>query len=193
MKIKSMTFLFFLTISILSGCDDKTQITQDIAIKNKQTIQQTPVFNLKTVDGKLIKIIANKSGWNFKGFENKIILLDFFGTWCPPCKAEIPHLNNIRSKIKNDFEIIGLEIGTRRGTATSHNKLVEFIKDFDIQYPITTGVDNIKLYHAVKELNVNGSIPFMILFNKKGQYVTHYVGMVPQEMIQSDIEQILGE
>ena len=36
-------------------------------------------------------------------------------------------------------------------------------------------------------------ILFMILFNKKGQYVTHYVGMVPQEMIQSDIEQILGE
>jgi len=196
MKIKSIVFLFFLATIVFTGCDNKTKITEDVVVKQKASktqVQQAPAFNLTTVTNKPIQIIANKSGWKFKGFENKIILLDFFGTWCPPCKAEIPHLSDIRSKMKGDFEIIGLEIGTRQGTATPHNELVDFIKKFNIKYPITTKADNTKLYHAVKELNPNGSIPFMILFNKKGEYVTHYVGMVPQEMMQSDINKALGK
>jgi hypothetical protein len=69
----------------------------------------------------------------------------------------------------------------------------EFIYEFNIKYIVSHSGDNIKLYQALGELNPRGSIPFMVLLNQKGQYVTHYIGMVPQEMIQSDINKLLGK
>jgi thiol-disulfide isomerase/thioredoxin len=187
MKIKHLVFLSFLTILLFSGCDKKEKISQEVVVKTKAV----PEFNLKTTTNSTLKIIAHSKGWQFKGLEGKVVLLDFFGTWCPPCKAEIPHLNDIREKIKDKFEIVGIDIGSRGGEPTSDEDMAQFIKKFDIKYIISNSGDNIKLYQALGELNPRGSIPFMVLLNQKGQYVTHYIGMVPQEMMQSDIDKLL--
>jgi thiol-disulfide isomerase/thioredoxin len=198
MKFKNITIFTFLTLTILTGCNDKEKIDEKQlvqpktqAAKQEQSIQEstTPVFNLKTHDGKDIQITADaKKGWKFKGYENKVILLDFFGTWCPPCKAEIPHLNNVRNKLKENFEIIGIDIGNRDGSFNTKDAIDEFKMQFDIKYPVTITPENINLFRAVSQLNPSGSIPFMILFNKKGEFVQYYVGMKPEEMLQSDIE-----
>ena len=194
MKIKSISFLAFLLIGTFAGCDDKGNIPTDIVASAKTAKPQAlPQFNLITSTGKNINITVDKENWKFQGLEGKAVLLDFFGTWCPPCKAEIPHLNNIRKNMKGKFEIIGIDIGSRSGQPTPQKELKDFIENFNIKYPITTKGDNSVLFGAVSNLNKRGSIPFMILFNTKGQYVTHYVGMVPEEMIQSDINKILGK
>ena len=67
-----------------------------------------------------------------------------------------------------------------------------FIKEFGVTYPITTKGDNLKLFGAVAELNPSGSIPFMVLFNKKGQYLQYYIGMKPEEMLFSDISKAIA-
>ena len=194
MKFKKLAFFSILTMSLLSGCTDKEKIDESaIAEKKeeKQAVQkqQIPTFNLQNNDGTTIKVIADmKNGWSFEGLENKVVLLDFFGTWCPPCKAEIPHLNNIREKLKKDFEIIGVDIGKRGGGVNSTEELDNFIKQYKIKYPITKGGDNSKLFGAVSELNPNGSIPFMVLFNKKGEFIQYYIGMKPEEMLMKDIQ-----
>jgi len=207
MKIKNMTFLVFLTLGTFAGCNDKDKVRdkiKDDMVMNtnttdttrdteKEPVQTAPIFNLITSTDKQLNIIADKTGWQFKGFEGKVILLDFFGTWCPPCKAEIPHLNNIREKLKKDFEIIGVDIGPRGGGITPIYDLISFIDEFQIKYPVTTDGDNNKLYRTLKELNPNGSIPFMVLFNAKGEYVTHYIGMVAEEMLHSDIAKAIGK
>ncbi|MEA3498774.1 MAG: thioredoxin domain-containing protein [Campylobacterota bacterium] len=195
MKIKNIAILSILTIALLSGCDGKDKIDENIVVtKNEQKVtqkQQLPNFNLVTSTGKKIVIVPTQDGWKFEGLENKVVLVDFFGTWCPPCKAEIPHLNNIREKLKDDFEILGIDIGSRRGEVTKPTELASFIKDFKIKYPVTTGGDNGKLFGAVSELNPQGSIPFMVLFNKKGEYVKYYIGMKPEEMLFNDISQTI--
>ncbi|MEA3352696.1 MAG: TlpA disulfide reductase family protein [Campylobacterota bacterium] len=197
MKFKNIAIFSILTLTLITGCDDKKKIEEsDIVTNDKKTVQKQEkqenkpfTFNLVTAQSKELKIIADsKNGWKFVGYEDKVVLLDFFGTWCPPCKAEIPHLNNIRKKLGKDFEIIGIDVGPRRGGVTPLDELNSFIKDFKIKYPVTAGADNGMLFSAVSELNPSGSIPFMILFNKKGQFVKHYVGMTPEEMLTRDIE-----
>ena len=129
MKIKKITILSFLALLLITGCGDKDKIEDTIATESKKEI--IPTFNLKTTTGKVITISANKEGWKFKGLENKVILLNFFGTWCPPCKAEIPHLNNIKSKLKKDFEILAVDLGPRSGGLNSPEHLADFIDEFE--------------------------------------------------------------
>jgi len=198
MKIKNIAIFSILTIALLSGCGDKEKIDESAVVQSKPKEQKVKkeepiVFNMKKSDGQAIKIIIEPNkGWKFEGVdENKVILLDFFGTWCPPCKAEIPHLNNIREKLQKDFEIIGIDIGPRGGGVTDPSELKAFIKDFEIKYPVTSGGDNVKVFGAVSELNPGGSIPFMLLFNKKGEYVRYYIGMKPEEMLFSDIKRTI--
>ena len=191
MKFKNGAIFCFLAIALLNGCGDKEKIDENIIVEKKLKKvqeQKAPTLHLTTTTGKKIEIIADaKKGWKFIGLENKVILLDFFGTWCPPCKAEIPHLNNIREKLKKDFEIIGVDIGPRGGGVNSLEHENDFIKNFDIKYPVTLAGDNVKLFGMLQELNPGGSIPFMILFNKKGEFVQYYIGMKPEEMLFNDI------
>ncbi len=189
MKIKKITILTILFLALFTGCGDKEKIDEDIVANNSS--QQEPVFHLKTAEGKDLKIIVKETGWIFEGYENKVILLNFFGTWCPPCKAEIPHLLNIREKLQKNFEIIAVDVGKRGGGTNTQEELASFIKEFSVTYPIVTGADNPKLFGAVSELNPSGSIPFMLLFNKKGQFVKPYIGMKPEEMLFSDISQTI--
>jgi thiol-disulfide isomerase/thioredoxin len=185
MKIKKVTILSFLALLLFTGCGDKDKIDDNGVVESKKEI--APTFNLKTTAGKELTITVNKDGWEFKGLENKVILLSFFGTWCPPCIAEIPNLNTIRGKLKKDFEILAIDIGPRGGGNNSQEHLEDFIKKYNVTYPIVSGEAAKKLFGAVSELNPSGSIPFMVLFNKKGQYVQYYIGMKPEEMLFHDI------
>jgi len=189
MKIKKITILTILFLALFTGCGDKEKIDEDIVANSSS--QQEPIFHLKTAEGKDLKIIVKETGWVFEGYENKVILLNFFGTWCPPCKAEIPHLLNIREKLQKNFEIIAVDVGKRGGGTNTQEELASFIKEFSVTYPIVTGADNPKLFGTVSELNPSGSIPFMLLFNKKGQFVKPYIGMKPEEMLFSDISQTI--
>ena len=194
--MKKLALIYSATLLLLSGCGDKEKIDDNVVAKAAQTkhMEQPSSFeyNLVTPSNNNIKLIqSSKNVWSFGDIKNKVVMLDFFGTWCPPCKAEIPHLNHIRENFGKDFEIIGVDIGKRGGGANSSSDLISFIKQFSIKYPLVTGADNGNLFRAVSELNPSGSIPFMILFDKKGNYVTHYIGMVPEEMIVSDIKKAL--
>lgn len=191
MQIKKTLILLFISLTLFIGCGDKEGIDDDMISSKDGASQNLPEFNLKTTDGKAINIKVTQDGWKFEGLENKVVLLNFFGTWCPPCKAEIPHLLNIRKKLEKDFEILAIDIGKRGGGLNTQEELDAFIKKFKVNYPITTGGDNSKLFGAVMELNPSGSIPFMILFNKQGQYVQYYIGMKPEEMLFNDISKAI--
>ena len=218
MKIKNLTILSILSLTLITGCNDKDKIDENIVSPQhtqvEQTVHKTPKhsveeksepvktqkkehqtnfdFNLKTADGQAIKVTADmKNGWKFGDIKDKVILLDFFATWCPPCKAEIPHLNNIREKLGKDFEIIGVDIGKRTGGVNSNQHLLDFQDTFGIDYPVVLGGDNGQLFGAVSSLNPQGSIPFMVLFNKKGQYIKYYIGMTAEEILTSDINQAI--
>ncbi len=189
-------------VFIFAGCENKETIDESNLIKksdkttkkNKQKIDE--VIKLKTTTNKEIVIKIDDKSWEFVAddYKDKIVILDFFATWCPPCIKAIPHLNSISSKYKKDVVILGLEIGNRStGNMVSQEKLSEFMMRHNISYDITQGKVTNDLMYGLKSLNQNGSIPFMIIFNKKGQYVQSYVGIADEDLIAKEIEDILQE
>ncbi len=186
MQFKKIAF-FIISITILfSGCDSKEENTNKIPVQVIKKAQTK--FTLQTTDLTNINLEKTKEGMKFKGLENKVVLLNFWATWCPSCKAEILHLNNLKEKYKDNFEIIAVNLDGNNNETKLNEKLTNFIKEYQINYIVTNSKENYVLAKVMERVNI---IPTMFMFNKDGQIVQKYVGIVPEEMIETDIKKAL--
>ena len=95
MYIKRVIFLSFLLFSNLSYSDDNNQ---QLLIKDPKKVE---IFSMKDINDSEKKISSS---------ENKILLLNFWATWCAPCIKEIPELIELKKKFKNNVEIYFLSV-----------------------------------------------------------------------------------
>ena len=182
MQFKKFAFFTILSIALFSGCED-SKVSQETTNKDVKILKDRRV-SLTTTTNQIISVKESKIGLTFKELEGKAVLLNFFATWCPPCKAEIPHLNSLRKKYDGKFEVIGVLLEQNKDI----NEINSFIDDFNVQYPITFSEQNFEL---AKVLGGVRSIPTMFMYDKNGKLIQKYVGIVPQEMLESDIKKAI--
>ena len=182
--------LFFVSTIVISGCGNKEknniQNPNEKALKTSSQTQKQIVTNIKLhcVNGSDIVLVKKQNTLRLKNNNNKIILLDFFATWCPPCKAEIPHLVNLQKKYKGKLKIISVLLEDNK----PDSEIKSFIDYNHINYIVTNGTNNFKLSNLLGGIQ---NIPFMILYDKNGKVITHYIGIIPEEMIDSDIKKAI--
>ena len=186
MKIKNLLFLLILIIGVFAGCEEKDSINEDILAPSTDIKIKLPTFKLTSTNGEEIVIKVTKKSWIFENYKGKAVLLNFFATWCPPCKVEIPHLNDLQKKYGKDFQVLSILV--ERDKPNSY--VNKFIKKFNIQYPVTNSEVNFQLASAVGGVS---SIPSMFLFNKDGIVVQKYIGAVASEILDSDIKKTIGK
>ncbi|MFK2822089.1 TlpA family protein disulfide reductase [Arcobacter sp. YIC-80] len=182
MQFKTLAFLSILSILLFTGCEQKEkkqeEAQQDISVKDTNTI------NLKTIDNKVITLIEENGAYKVKEYPNKIILLNFFATWCPPCKAEIPNLITLQNKYQGNFKVISVLLEKNK----TNEEILEFSNSFNINYDVTNSEDNYKLANKIGPVK---SIPTMFMLGKDGSIFQKYVGIVPVEMMELDINKLL--
>lgn len=109
-----------------------------------------PDFTLKTLDGQEMTLSKLKG---------KVVLLDFWATWCAPCREAIPHLINLQKTYQEKgFEVIGMNMD--RGDVETVRR---FVKSMDIPYPITLTPEEVSRNYGVTGL------PTTILIDKEGK------------------------
>lgn len=114
--------------------------------------------------------------------KGKVTIISVFASWCPPCKEEMPILVKTRTSADNkDLLLIGLSIDE------SMSALNDFIKEHNINFPVFTGTD--ELLHA---LGISG-IPHMFIFNRKGELVESFIGLMPEPMFRVILTRLMGE
>ncbi len=203
------TFYPLLLISslLLSACSEEESSTQhDITINStnntkinksvKITIPTTPSkvydFNLSNAKEEFSLLQVQENIYTFSNIAEPIILVNFFSTWCPPCRGQLPHLNNLQEKYKNQVFIMGLLVHDdiepqQLNTCITSQKVNYFISNKQTENQKFANFIAPKL-----KLKSNFNLPLMIIF-VKGKYYTHYLGTVPEEMIESDIKQALNQ
>lgn len=181
MKFKTLAFLSILSVLFFTGCDSK-----DKDDNNKTKIEKSEFkseFTLSTTESLPIDVKLSENKIILKDYEGKIVLLNFFATWCPPCKAEIPNLIKLQNDYKNDFVVISVLLEEFK----KDEEIKQFMKEYGINYSVVTGSENFEL---AKSLGGIKSIPTMFLLDKNGTIFQKYVGLVPSEMMEIDIKKV---
>ena len=137
-------------------------------------------------------IINDKiSLYDLKG---KVVLINFWATWCGPCRIEIPDLNELYKKYYDEgLEILGISISDKS------SQLVEFKKAYNVEYPLLWGPQNI-IQNVLLQYGGVYSVPMSFLISSKSEIVRVYPGAILKQYDQNmytdlvfNIEKLLSE
>jgi peroxiredoxin len=192
-----MRIILWMTILIAIGCGQKEKMkeaTRPSEIVNKMMSTdkskrpdyaiKAPDFTLRTVQGELFKLSENRG---------KVIMLNFWGTWCGPCRREIPDFNKLHAKYQKDgLKIVGITI-----TSGSAKNILDFMNDWDMEYTVLTDIDNNETQKVTSDYGraigkpITG-IPTTLIIDKEGYIVKGYVGPRSEEVFYKDLQPLLS-
>lgn len=132
------------------------------------SFQLTPVNRSKTIDS--------------SAYRGKVLLINFWATWCPPCREELPGFVKVQKELgPKGFTVIGISIDT-----SGVSVVRRFLKRMGITYPV--GMSNSQVLDAFGGIQ---AIPISFLVNRKGEIVKSYQGYADHAMVKADVERLL--
>lgn len=175
--MRKYTYLFFATCLVLLTLvvlKDGTSIGESTAVNKSLPSTMAPDFELKNLDGKTVRL---------SDYQGKIRIVDFWATWCPPCKDEIPHFIELAQAYPKEMVIIGISLDREGASA-----VIPFAKTNNINYPLLIG--NLKTVQAYGNIT---SIPTTFVIDQQGQIVKKYVGYRDKAVFETDIQNLLKQ
>ncbi len=133
-----------------------------------------PDFSLPTSDGKTLKL---------SDLRGKVVIVDFWATWCPPCRKGIPDLIDLKKKYgSKGIEVVGISVDADN----TIGEVVPFIKNYGINYPVVFGNSVVvQAYGGVR------AIPTSFVIDKQGKIVASYEGLMPKSTYENHIKKLL--
>ncbi len=152
----------FLAFALLTGCVSKSD----------QPAASTSDFTLQDVNGKSVKL---------SDFKGKVVLLEFWASWCPPCRASVPGLERLHKAFKDK----GLAVLAVSMDSGDWDVVKAFISDYGISYTVLKGTDEVAAQYSVR------TIPTLLILNKEGKITKRYLGFSSEDELERDIKAAL--
>ena len=144
------------------------------ALDHEDDSDSAPDFTLTGLDGNTISL---------SGLEGKVVLLNFWATWCGPCKEEIPHFNEAYTQYK-DKGLFILGVSIDRG----ENVVRRFLEKREINYPLAMSTPQLN-----EDYQPGNAIPVTFVIDKKGDIKKKHIGYLDKEMLETYIAELLNE
>ncbi|MBN7288615.1 MULTISPECIES: TlpA disulfide reductase family protein [Campylobacter] len=197
--MKNLIALIF-ALFVFAGCGTEEK-NQAASFKEFSPNEEVA---LKGVNGKTITLVRKNGAFAIKGDESKILMIDIFGTFCPPCQKEAAELTKYQLENSDKFTIIGL---THFENVTDDYVLKEFVQKYNAYYFITNdqSVNDRLSEQIVRDIGYKHEIalPFKVVI-KDGEYqiltdvdsgefgVKYYLGGIKVSRMKQDLQRIYG-
>ncbi len=135
--------------------------------------RKAPQFELRDLNGRMVRL---------SDYRGKVVLINFWATWCPPCRAEMPDLVRFQRQYrKRGLQIIGI-------TYEPENKasVRRFARNLKVNYPIILGSPQIKARFSSEE-----TLPLTVVINRDGKVSDVIVGILLHEEFDEKIKPLL--
>jgi len=186
-------FTFFIFISLLTvGCGSSERPAEKKISTESLNIHQPPLpknavkvpnFTLSTTSGEIVKM---------DDLLGKVVLVNFWGTWCGPCRAEIPDFVELYNKHHDQgLEIVGITL-----TSGSPEKIQAFADQWNMNYTVLTDIQGNETQQVTADYGrATGGpivgIPTTFLVDRNGYIVKRYLGPRPEKIFYNDIKPYL--
>lgn len=180
-------YVLFLSLNLLIaiGCRPaaapKTISNKPVSMNDVQPSKPLTEMMWTKFDGK-----TNADGGiqKLKDLQGKVVILDFWATYCPPCLEEIPHLKELQAKYgKENLEVIGLHVGGEE----DRPRVPDFVEKLKIDYTLATPENELTRYVFAER----DDIPQTAIFDRQGKMVKKIIGF--NEQIKKDLDNTIEQ
>jgi len=141
---------------------------------NGEVGSQAPEFQLADLTGNQVSLSSLKG---------RVVIVDFWATWCGPCVMEVPHFVNLQSKYRNQgLAIVGVSMD-----AGGAKDVKPFADEHDVNYTMLIGNEDVSRSYG----HIN-AIPTTFVIDRNGKIVQRFIGFTPPELIEKTIEPLLA-
>jgi cytochrome c biogenesis protein CcmG/thiol:disulfide interchange protein DsbE len=160
-------------ILLLGGCSSSTRPVKAASLKPEKDRKAAPEFALKDADGKTVKLSE---------YRGKVVLLNFWATWCGPCKIEIPWFMEFQQELKHrGFEVLGVAMDDE-----GWDIVKPYLEQRRVNYRNVVGTSAVAdLYGGVE------SLPTTFKIDREGRVASVHIGLVSKSNYETDILQLL--
>jgi thiol-disulfide isomerase/thioredoxin len=159
-----------------SSSPDMTALLDDdeqAVLRFANNPQPAPPFLLQDLDGNPV----STAQW-----QGKVVILNFWATWCPPCREEIPILVELAKKYKDSLLIIGVSVDDG-----PPDEVRQFVKAFHMNYPIVMWS-----HELISEYGGVPALPTTFVINKEARIVQKHEGLYPPEVYETEVRALIG-
>ena len=140
-----------------------------------EAFSSAPLFSIQTIDGKTLSL---------SDLKGKGVIVNFWATWCPPCRAEIPDMIELQNEYASQFTFIGIALNDQE------DKVRAFISEKGMNYPVAMDNGVATLYGKLIQGGLR-SIPTSFVIDKNGNIIDVIVGMADKSKFRTAIQQTL--
>ena len=155
-----------------------------LSVSTKPSEEKTINQSAPEIEG----VLLDGSPFHLSGYQGKVVLLNFWGTWCPPCRQELPDLVALQEKYQSrGFTVIGMADNNDPGVNEDQYRtvLTRFTEENSMRYP------NVPIREGVKATYGIEAFPTTLLLDKKGTVVFAMVGPINPGELSEKIEKLL--
>lgn len=162
----------------IAGCGSKPPVTAasnaESSLKPGEKRNQAPEFALKDADGREVKL---------SDYKGKVVLLNFWATWCGPCKFEIPWFVEFEKQYKDKgFAVLGVAMDEDGWDAVK-----PYVSEKQVNYRVVMGNDSVaQLYGGID------SLPTTFIIDKDGKIASTHVGLAAKADFENEIKALLN-
>jgi thiol-disulfide isomerase/thioredoxin len=150
--------MWLAVVPLQAAAQLQPQQQQQVVIRFVRDPDPAPDLKAKDLEGKELSLEA---------YKGKVVLLNFWATWCGPCRAEIPSLIRMQEAYKDHLQIIGMDVDD-----DDPERLRSFVKSQGINYPVAMTSDAVRLaYGGI------AALPTVFVINRDSKVVQKHVGL----------------